>query len=270
MRRLELHWTEYLIEACCLALFMLSAVAFAVLFQHPASPLASQPVASADPRTVIERLPMALAMGLTAAAIIYSSPGRRSGAHMNPAVTLAFFRLRRITAIDAFGYVAAQFAGGIGGVSLAVAWLRPLPAHPAVNYVATIPGPAGIGAAFVAEAAISALLMLMVLTMSSSTLLARWTGAAAAVLVTAFIAIEAPLSGMSMNPARTLASAAFAGTGDLWIYLVAPPLGMLASAELFVRLGVARHVRCAKLHHGGVSHTGSRCIFHCGHPEATT
>jgi aquaporin Z len=270
MRGLEIHWPEYVIEAGCLALFMLSAMAFAVLFQHPASPLASLTAAGAGSPGVILRLPMGLAMGLTAAAIIYSPFGRRSGAHMNPAVTVAFLRLGRIAAADALGYVAAQFAGGLAGVAAAAALLQTLPAHPAINYVATIPGPAGTGAAFLAEAAISALLMLVVLTMSSSALTARWTGAAAAALVAAFIAVEAPLSGMSMNPARTLASAAFAGTGHLWIYFVAPPLGTLAAAELFVRLGVARHVRCAKLHHDSARKTRARCIFHCAHPEATT
>jgi aquaporin Z len=270
MRRRAIHWPEYLGEACCLALFMFSAVTFAVLFQHPSSPLAAPTAGFTDPLGVIERLPMGVAMGLTAAGIIYSPLGRRSGAHMNPAVTMAFFRLGRIAAIDALGYVAAQFAGGIAGVAVAVALLHSLPAHPAINYVATIPGPPGVGAAFLAEGAISALLMLTVLTMSSSAPMARWTGAAAAVLVTAFIAVEAPLSGMSMNPARTLASAAFAGTSHLWVYFVAPPLGMLASAELVVRLGVARRVRCAKLHHDGVGRTRARCIFDCGHPEATT
>ena len=239
MRTVTTHWPEYLIEAICLALFMLSAVAFAVLFQHPASPLASLVTATiaADRLPgLVGRLPMGLAMGLTAAAIIYSPFGRRSGAHMNPAVTLAFWRLGRIGGVDALAYVAAQFAGGLAGVALAAALLRRLPAHPSVNYVATTPGPSGPGAAFAAEAAISALLMLVLLVVSSSRPLARWTGAAAALLVTAFIVFEAPLSGMSMNPARTLGSAAFAGTGHLWIYFTAPTLGMLASAELFARL----------------------------------
>ena len=218
---------------------MVSAVTFAVLFQHPGSPLAIPSVAATPAGGLIDvwrRVPMGLAMGLTAAAIIYSPFGRRSGAHMNPAVTLAFLRLGRITTVDAFGYVTAQFAGGVGGVALAAALLRTLPAHPSVNYVATLPGAAGSGAAFLAEAAISALMMLVVLAMSSSPLTARWTGAAAAVLVAAFIVIEAPVSGMSMNPARTLGSAAFAGTGHLWIYFTAPTLGMLASAECFARL----------------------------------
>ena len=265
MRTLYAHWPEYVIEALCLALFMLSAVCWASVLQHPASPLAtalhsSGFGASAGP---LMRLPMGLAMGLTAAALIYSPFGRRSGAHMNPAVTLAFYRLGRITTIDAAAYVTAQFVGGVGGVGLAALLLAGLPAHPSVNYVATMPGAAGTAIAFAAEAAISFLLMSVVLAISSSSRFSGWTGAAAAVLVAAFITLEAPLSGMSMNPARTFGSSVFAHSSVLWIYFTAPTLGMLAAAELAVRLGAARRILCAKLHHRSTA----PCIFRCGHME---
>jgi aquaporin Z len=274
MRTLVAHWPEYVIEACCLALFMVSAAACAVLFQHPSSPFAvAIPAPGHDSMSVLTRLPMAAAMGLTAAALIYSPFGRRSGAHMNPAVTLAFFRLGRIGGVDAAAYVAAQFAGGVAGVA-AIAGLFPaLVAHPSVNYVATLPGPSGAGVAFAGELTISTLLMLVVLGTSARPGLARWTGAAAAMLVAAFIVFEAPLSGTSMNPARTLGSAVFAHGGaswrDLWVYFTAPPLGMLAAAELFLRLGAARLVLCPKLHHGTPHRSSGRCIFHCGHMETT-
>jgi aquaporin Z len=267
MPTLVSHWPEYVIEACCLAIFMLSAMVFAVVFQHPASPLAAAlPHATDGPLAVVGRLPMGVAMGLTAAALIYSPFGRRSGAHMNPAVTLAFLRLGRIGRADALAYIAAQFAGGITGVAVAVLLLRDLPSHPAVNYVATMPGAPGTAAAFAAEAVISALLILAVLTTSASPRLAPCTGAAAATLVALFITVEAPLSGMSMNPARTLASAIFADSQALWIYFVAPPLGMLAATELVIRIGAAHQVRCAKLHHDRPGR-GVRCIFPCGHME---
>jgi aquaporin Z len=129
--------------------------------------------------------------------------------------------------------------------------------------VATSPGPAGQAAAFGGELVISSLLMTTVLLVSATRHLARFTGAAAATLVALFIVVEAPLSGMSMNPARTLGSALFAHSPALWIYFTAPPLGMLVGAEVFLR--VTRHaiVRCAKLHHT----SGVRCIFHCGYLE---
>ena len=265
MRTLVAHWPEYAIEAVCLALFMVSANGFAAALQHPASPLAVwlAELAPADVAGPLIRLPMGLAMGLTAAALIYSPFGRRSGAHMNPAVTLAFYRLGRIAAPDAVAYVAAQFAGAIGGVAVATILFVGLPAHPSVNYVATMPGSAGVATASIAEATISFLLMSVVLSMSSSRRAASWTGVAAATLVAAFITLEAPLSGMSMNPARTLGSAIFAHSRDLWIYVTAPTIGMLASAELAVRLGSARRLLCAKLHHD----TTMPCIFRCGHME---
>ena len=112
---------------------------------------------------------------------------------------------------------------------------RRFAADASVNYVATMPGLKGAAWAFSAEAVISFVMMLTVLVMSNAQRLARLTGVAAGVLVATFITFEAPLSGMSMNPARTVASALFAGGGSLWIYFTAPPLGMLAAAETFLR-----------------------------------
>jgi aquaporin Z len=252
------HWREYLIEGCCLAIFMMSAVAFAIVLQHPRSPSAAW-----TGQSLFSRVPMGLAMGVTAIALIYSPAGRRSGAHMNPAVTLTFFRLGKISAADAGAYVGAQFAGGAAGMWVASLVFRGFAADSTVNYVATMPGLAGAPAAFAAEAAISFVMMLTVLTMSNEERLAHLTGVAAGALVATFITFEAPLSGMSMNPARTTASALFAGGGHLWIYFTAPPLGMLAAAETFLRTHGRARVRCAKLHHT----SGIPCIFHCGYTE---
>jgi aquaporin Z len=257
MRTLIAHWPLYVADGFCLALFMMSAAGCAVALQHPLSPLAGWLMPG-----VAQRVPMGIAMGLTLAGLVYSPLGRWSGAHMNPAVTLTYFRLGKIESIDAAAYVAAQFAGAIAGMSGASVLMRGLPAHPSVNYVATVPGPAGIAAAFGGEIAISCVLMLVVLTVSSSPRFARLTGAAAASLVTIFIVVEGPLSGMSMNPARTLGSGLFAHSPHFWIYFTAPPLGMLAAAELIVRLGRHVRVRCAKLHH-----QAGPCHFRCGYSE---
>ena len=261
MRGVPSHWPEYAIEAGGLGVFMMSAAGFAVALQHPYSPWAGWTLSLPVPR-----LPMGIAMGLTAAALIYSPFGRRSGAHLNPAVTLTFFRLGKIRGRDAIAYGAAQFTGAGAGIALAVPLFRALPADPAVNYVATIPGTSGPAAAFAAEAAISFVLMLTVLAVSNSRRFTALTGAASALLVTAFIVVEAPLSGMSMNPARTFGPALFAHSAHLWIYFTAPPLGMLAAAEVFVRIAGRSRIRCAKLHHVA----GGPCIFHCGYLETTT
>jgi aquaporin Z len=248
------HWPEYLMEAAGLGLFMVSACLFGALLGHPASP-----VRQALPDEVARRVLGGLAMGLTAATIIYSPWGQRSGAHLNPCVTLAFLRLGKVKPPDAAFYMAAQVAGGVLGVVLAAAALGGAIAHPAVNWAVTVPGPAGARAAFAAEAAISFGLMLTVLALSSSRF-ARLTGVAAAVLVATWISIESPVSGMSMNPARTVASALPSGIWTAaWIYFTAPPLGMLGAATAFAALTRGRARHCAKLDHPPTV----RCIF-CG------
>jgi aquaporin Z len=248
------HWREYGSEALCLAIFMISAATFATLLQHPASPLARHG------SSVLSRLPMGIAMGLTAIALVYSRLGQRSGAHMNPAVTITFFRLGKIGAVDMVIYIAAQFAGGLVGIVAATIVLAELPADPSVNYVATLPGPAGAATAFVAEGVISCGLMLVILVVSNH---ARWkglTGICAGLLVCLYITLEAPLSGMSMNAARSFGPALLAGSLDsLWIYFLAPLGGMLLASEVFVRRAGRRSVRCAKLHHP----SDIPCIFRC-------
>ena len=225
------HWPEYLMEAAGLGLFILAAAGMATLLEHPDSP-----VRMALPDAFQRRVLMGLAMGLTAAGLIYSPWGRRSGAHLNPSVTLAFLRLGKLQGRDAAGYVAAQFAGGVLGAAIAALLLAPWIASPGVNYVTTVPGSAGAAAAFAGELLISFLLMAAVLAASSAPSISRFTGFIAAGLVAAFIAFEAPLSGMSMNPARSFGPSLVGGVGSgLWIYFVAPPMGMLAAAEVFAR-----------------------------------
>jgi aquaporin Z len=252
------HWPEYLIEAAGLGLFMMSACFFSVLLFHPAS-LAPQ----ALPDPLLRRGLMGLAMGLTAVGLIYSPWGQQSGAHFNPAVTLTFLRLGRVTGWDTLFYVGAQFLGGVAGVVLAAALARGLIADRAVNFAVTVPGMWGRGVAFAAEVAISCGLMLVVLTVSNTPRLSRFTGLFAGVLVTTYITLEAPLSGMSMNPARSFASALPANVWTaFWIYLTAPLFGMLLAAELYRR--ARRPVKCAKLHHDNTR----RCIFRCGYMAA--
>jgi aquaporin Z len=204
-------------------------------------------------------------MGLTMMAIVYSPWGQRSGAHLNPSLTLTFFRLGKIEPWDAVFYIIAQFSGGIIGVVLAAAVLGQLLAHPSVNYVVTVPGQFGLMVAFGAEVAITFILMTMVLTVSNTHRLARFTGLFAGLLVASYISLEAPLSGMSLNPARTFGSAVSAQVWTaLWIYFTAPLLGMLSAAQLYLWRKGAQRVICAKLHH----HNNQRCIFRCGYRQA--
>jgi aquaporin Z len=116
--RHALRWREYGIEAWALGSFMISACAFGALVFHPDSPLAQVALAPTSRRAL-----MGVAMALTLVCLVYSPWGRRSGAHMNPAVTLTFWRLGKVSSTDLFGYIAAQFLGGVAGV-----WSIPLSA----------------------------------------------------------------------------------------------------------------------------------------------
>src|SRR5687768_7915667 len=107
------HWPEYVMEAACLGLFMVSAGLFGTLLGAPESPL-HQAVTS----PFLRRALMGLAMGTTAVVIFYSPWGKQSGAHINPATTLTFYRLGKVAPQDACCYVVAQFLGGLFGVYL--------------------------------------------------------------------------------------------------------------------------------------------------------
>jgi len=246
-------------EGAELGIFMISACIFTALLEFPRSP-----VLRLIPNAFIRHALIGLAMALTAVSIIYSGWGKQSGAHMNPAITLTFFRLGKMEPWDAFFYVIAQFVGGASGASLASLLLGMVVTHPAVNYAVTRPGPLGVRVAFVAEMLISFVLLLTVLTVSNSRKLTRYTGLFAASLIATYITFESPLSGMSMNPARTFGSAFAARSFDsLWLYFVAPPIGMLLAAELYVRLHSLKAVHCAKYHHSN----NKRCIFRCRFAE---
>ena len=257
MRRMPDHLPEYAIEAVLLAAFMVSACAFGVVLEHPDSV-----VHRVLPDPTLRRVLMGLVMGATAVSIIYSPWGGRSGAHINPATTLSFFLLGRIRGPDVLGYVLAQFLGAVAGVALASAALGRLLAHPSVNYVVTQPGQWGQGAALLGELLISGLLMGAVVMLTGSRV-ARFTGLTVGLLVALYITFEAPLSGMSMNPARSFGSAWASGTWRaFWLYVVGP-LGGMALGAWVARRFQGRDA-CPKLNHP----LSQRCIF-CGHEPAS-
>jgi aquaporin Z len=224
--------SDYFVEAAALGVFMISACLVTALVEHPASP-----VRAVVPAELIRRALVGLAMGLTAVAIVYSPWGKRSGAHINPAVTLAMVRLGRICPRRACAYAAAQFAGAAAGVASIAAAMPSAVAHPSVNFVVTVPGAQGAAAAFGAEVAMAFVLMAVVLVAGHLPRVAPATGLLVGALVALFITIEGPVSGMSLNPARTFGSALVAGTWtSFWLYICAPSAGMLAAAEVYARL----------------------------------
>jgi aquaporin Z len=241
---------------------MFVAGAAAVALNMLPGPLAE--TAAAHP--LFGRALFGIAMGITAIAIVYSPWGMRSGAHLNPALTLTFARLGKIALSDAAGYAIAHFAGGTIGFAFAALLFGRLLLGPPANAIVTKPGDAGIAVAFIAETIITFLLMIVVLVLSNARpRVARFTGLAAGALVALFITFEAPLSGMSMNPARSFASALVgADWTAIWIYFIAPPLGMLLAGFTYVTLAGRRAVLCARVSH----HGPYPCIFRCTYAEA--
>src|SRR5262249_6199097 len=164
----------------------ISACFFVVLLEHPAWP-GRRTIASGLARRAL----VGGAMGLTAIGLIYSPWGQRSGAHMNPALTLAFLALGRVAPWDAAFYILAQFIGGMAGVLVARRILGDAVAHPSVAFVATRPGSRGHGVAWIAEFGIAFGLMLTALTLSNLGPTAAYTGFAAGALVALYITFEA-------------------------------------------------------------------------------
>jgi aquaporin Z len=238
------HWRLYLDEGVELAIFMVSACFFTVWLFNPGSP-----ALHLLPSSALRRLLMGASMGVTAILIIRSPMGKRSGAHFNPSITVTYFRLGKIGKWDAAFYVAFQFIGGIVGVGLSALCLGSSIAVPSVDYAVTVPGLGGPIAAFCAEYFMAALLMLVVLWFSNRPSLARYTSYLVGVLIMFYVFLLAPVSGFSINPARTVGSAVFASVWTaVWLYFIAPVLGMMTSAETYLRVYGIEGVLCAKLH----------------------
>lgn len=169
---------------------------------------------------------IALVFGLIIMVMVYAT-GHLSGAHINPAVTLAFTFTRHFPAREAVAYIAAQTAGATLGALLLLAVWTDAPA----NLGATVPS-VGAGSAFVYELVLTAFLMFVIMAVATDT---RAVGAAAAIAIGGTVALDAlfggPVTGASMNPARSIGPAIASGEFfDLWIYIAGPGLGAVAGA----------------------------------------
>jgi aquaporin NIP len=164
---------------------------------------------------------VAVAFGLIIMAMVYAT-GHLSGAHINPAVTLAFTLTRHFPARDAVVYVGAQLSGAVAGAALLLAiW----PDRPA-DLGATMPT-VGVGSTLVYEAAMTAILMFVIMAVATDT---RAVGAAAAIAIGGTIALNSlfggPVTGASINPARSFGPALASGEWThFWIYVLGPAAG---------------------------------------------
>jgi aquaporin NIP len=176
---------------------------------------------------------ISLAFGLIIMVMVYAT-GHLSGAHINPAVTIAFTLSRHFPGRDAAAYVAAQLAGASAG---ALALLAVWPDRPG-ELGATLPT-VGVGSALVYEVLLTAFLMFVIMAVATDT---RAVGAAAAIAIGGTVGLDAlfggPVTGASMNPARSFGPALAAGEWhDFWLYVVGPVVGagLGAFAYQFVR-----------------------------------
>ena len=234
---------------------MLCICTAGVLFYGSASPMRALAL-SGSTRAAL----MGTAVALATYAIIRSPFGRRSGAHVNPALTLSFLWLGRIRRWDAASYVMCQFVGASAGVLVARQVFGAQLSETSVRYLVTVPGVHGDGIAFLAELILAGLLMGVVLFATNHRLLARFSPLFIAVLTVVYYAACPSISGFSVNPARSFASALFASIWrGIWIYFTAPCLGMLLAAEIYVAVMGRERVYCAKVFHD----LRSTCPFPC-------
>ncbi|WP_395751692.1 MIP/aquaporin family protein [Prosthecobacter sp.] len=175
----------------------------------------------------ITHMGVALTFGLVVLAMVHTF-GDVSGAHLNPAVTLAFAAARRFSWHEVPGYLAAQIVGACTA-SFLLHTLFPQDA----TLGATLPAGSD-SQSFIMELVLTSILMLTILSVSTG---AKEKGITAAITIGGVIALEAlfagPVSGASMNPARSLAPALVSGhLSHLWLYLIAPTLGALLAVPL--------------------------------------
>ncbi len=241
----QLHWPEYGAEFLGTAFLVFIGLG-AVVFDFGKG----LPPSALIPDAGLRRLITGLIFAGSGSLVAISPFGKLSGAHINPAVSLAFWAHGKMHHHDVLGYIAGQFLGAICGEMLLVLIWRGY-AHSVLDGM-TLPG---IGyplwLVFVAELCLTCLLVLSIFVFVSSQRLMRWTPLMNWLLVATMVWLEAPISGTSLNPARSIAPALFAQLWtSQWLYCVAPPLGALLAVGLFRLLTVGeRDVVTGKLFH---------------------
>jgi len=222
------HAPEYIAEflgTAALVFFGLSAVVFNFSKDLPMSHWIP------DPGT--RRLLTGLCFAGTGSLVAISPLGRLSGGHINPAVSLAFWLSGKMRLDDFLSYVVAQMLGGIMGAALLVGVWHGY--AEGVHNGMSVPGNGwSPGCAFIFEAALTGLMVLMIFIFVSSRRLMRWTPLMNWFLIAGMVWLEAPISGTSLNPARSIGPALMTGEwGDQWIYVVAPLLGAMTGLFIF-------------------------------------
>ena len=171
-------------------------------------------------------LGVGLVFGLIVMVMVYAT-GHLSGAHINPAVTLAFTLSRHFPAREALAYITAQLTGATAGALMLLGVWTDKPAHLGAT-LPTVPA----GSAFLYELLLTAFLMFVIMAVSTDT---RAVGAAAAIAIGGTVGLDAlfggPVTGASMNPARSFGPALISGDWDqFWVYVAGPVVGAAVGA----------------------------------------
>ena len=241
---MKIPWQTYLSELIGTALLVGVGLSVVILDFG-----AGSPVAAVLPDAGLRRLITGFLFGATGAAIAYSRVGKVSGAHINPVVTLAFRIKGRLTTRDTIGYVLAQFAGAIAGSVPLRLWGEE---GRSIAFGGTTPG-AGctIWSALGGETITTIGLITGLFVFLGHRRLRRYTPLLFPFLYAVMVYLEAPLSGTSTNPARSVGPSVVSGVwSGWWIYFVGPVAGMFLGLAL-LRLGWLRkfEVEVAKIYH---------------------
>ncbi|OXS82823.1 MIP/aquaporin family protein [Kocuria marina] len=220
------------------------AYALVASLESPLSPLNQ-----AIPNPTVRLILIGAGIGALAAVVAISPLGRRSGAHLNPSVTVGFWARGRMSAADTVGYIGAQILGACVGAALfALAlgqWAE------TAGYARTAPRPGiNLGWALLIEIGLTFVLVLTVLLMVSSHRTKRWTPAAATLALAVLVPMGGPPTGASMNFARTLGPDLVAGDFTaLWVYAVGPLIGAVLAALVHRSLGASWDVVTTRIYH---------------------
>lgn len=237
------HWRIWTAELAATGLLLLGGLSVVCLDFGRGSPVVEL-LPSSSARLLLTGLLFSGCNSLLAV----SPLGRLSGAHLNPAVTLAFYALGRVSRHDLGGYLVAQLLGAVAGAAaLGLLWGSVADSVDGGVTVPTVPLPVAVAL----EVTMTAALIVVILLFVSSARLARWTALAIWPLIALMVWGGAPYTGTSLNPVRSAGPAFVFGYGlaPLWLYLVAPTAGALAVALAWRRLHPRMHPKTAKLFH---------------------
>jgi len=240
-----LHWTEYFCEFLGTALLLFAGLTGIYL------------VSLVNVADVIKYFIIGLFFAIGLVIVVYSPIGKRSGGHVNPALTLAFWLNGLISGIDAVGYIVAQFAGAVLGAWFAFTifyWKNPVVALslPGLDYPALL--------ILIIEIIINFILVIAVFSFVSSGKSGRLTGIAVGMYIIVVTVLFAAISGVGLNPARVFGPDVLLLRFDyILIYFTASVLGVFAAYGLFRGSTMGAQPTCCKLCYK----TDGPCLFKC-------